>query len=262
MKNSDYPVHIRRELMLKGPIQPGDRGMKVKRVQEWLTYHSFATTIDSDFGEATEICVRRFQESKILPITGIVDEATWNELIAPLVTVLSPIEPAANDTLSDLMLKYANQHLALHPIELGGENAGVWVRLYMDGNEGADWKWCAGFVTFIMKQACEILERPTPIPGSFSCDSIAYQAREAGLFIAGKDIEQGHITIPSLGTAQMFVVRRTATDWTHIGFSFDWQDHTFSTIEGNTNDEGASNGYELCKRSRSIKDKDYIVFPE
>ncbi|HEX9970753.1 MAG TPA: hypothetical protein VGD14_01670 [bacterium] len=65
-----------------------------------------------------------------------------------------------------------------------------------------------------------------------------------------------------MGTAQMFVVRRTATDWTHIGFSFDWQDHTFSTIEGNTNDEGASNGYELCKRSRSIKDKDYIVFPE
>lgn len=262
MRNSDFPTYIRRELTIDNPIQVGNRGMKVKRVQEWLTYHEFATTIDSDFGDATEICVRRFQESKSLPITGIVDESTWNELITPLVTALNPIEPVANDTLADLVLKYANQHLALHPIELGGENAGVWVRLYMDGNEGIDWKWCAGFVTFIIKQACEALERPTPIEGSFSCDSLAYQAKAAGLFVEGKEIERGNIPIASLGTAQIFLVRRTDTDWTHTGYSFDWQNHTFSTIEGNTNDEGISNGYEVCQRFRSIKDKDFIVFQD
>ena len=262
MNISDHPAYIRRELEIKDPIKNGDRGMKVKRVQEWLTYHVFATAIDSDFGNATETCVRRFQISKTLPETGIVDEETWNELIAPLVKALSPIEPAANDTLSDMMLKYANQHLALHPIELGGDNCGVWVRLYMDGNDGYEWKWCAGFVTFIMKQACKALDRPTPIPGSFSCDSLAYQAKSAGLFIEEKKVEQGEVPIPSLGAAQLFLSRRTATDWTHTGFSFDWQNLTFATIEGNTNDEGGSNGYEVCKRFRSIKKKDFIVFPD
>jgi hypothetical protein len=33
----------------------------------------------------------------------------------------------------------------------------------------------------------------------------------------------------------------------------------FKTIEGNTNDEGVSNGFEVCMRSRSYKDKDFIL---
>jgi hypothetical protein len=243
-------------------MQYGQRGMRVKRVQEWLTFHGFATVIDSDFGPATRTCVRRFQAENGSADSGIVDEATWNAMIVPLTNVLAPIAPAAGDTLPSMLLKYADQHLIQHPVELGGENSGVWVRIYMNGNEGSEWFWCAGFATFIMKQACQALDLPMPIQGSFSCDSLAYQAQMAGLFVPGKDIEQGIIDTASLGAAQMFLVRRTSTDWTHTGFSFSWDDHTFSTIEGNTNDEGSSNGYEVCERYRSIKDKDFIIFVE
>ena len=36
---------------------------------------------------------------------------------------------------------------------------------------------------------------------------------------------------------------------------------TFNTIEGNTNDEGCANGYEVCKRNRAFSNEiDFIGF--
>jgi hypothetical protein len=49
---------------------------------------------------------------------------------------------------------------------------------------------------------------------------------------------------------------------THTGFSFGGAAQTFPTIEGNTNDNGRANGYEVCKRLRSISKKDLIRFPD
>ena len=44
----------------------------------------------------------------------------------------------------------------------------------------------------------------------------------------------------------------------HTGISFDGADTVFSTVEGNTNLEGSSNGFEVAKRTRSIPKKDFI----
>lgn len=212
MPNIEYPAHVQRELAIDCPARRGVRGIKARRIQEWLTFHRFATTIDSDFGEATERCVRRFQESKGLELNGEVDEATWQELVSPLAKALALEQPAGDDGFPEMILKFAKQHLTQHPIELGGDNRGVWVRVYMGGNEGRQWRWCAGFVTFVMKQACMAFKRPIPIAGSYSCDFLAYQAREAGLFVRGRDLEEGRMPWSSLGTAQIFLVRYTATD--------------------------------------------------
>jgi hypothetical protein len=35
----------------------------------------------------------------------------------------------------------------------------------------------------------------------------------------------------------------------------------YSTVEGNTNDEGSADGYEVCQRMRSLTKKDFIRFP-
>jgi hypothetical protein len=64
-----------------------------------------------------------------------------------------------------------------------------------------------------------------------------------------------------LGTAQVFLVRQTPTDWVHTGFSFDGANTVFSTIEGNTDEDGSANGFEVAKRTRSIPKKDFIRFP-
>ena len=253
-----YPAHVTRELSFSGLIQMGDTGMKVRRVQEWLTMRGFATGIDNDFGDATQACVKNFQNSKGISATGKVNQQTWDSLIEPLNKALQPITFPSGITLPEAILRTARQHLAQHPIEVGGDNSGPWVRVYMGGDQGPGMRWCAGFITFVMKQACDLLSLAMPIQGSYSCDSLAYQAKQAGLFVRGTAIANGSVSWSALGALQIFLVRHTATDWTHTGFSFDGSGSVFSTIEGNTNDTGSSNGYEVCKRTRSIPSKDFI----
>jgi len=255
---ADYPAHVKKELAFDGVIRKGDIGPRVRRVQEWLKISGFGTGIDGDFGDATKKCVIRFQTSKALPESGEVDQQTWDLLVNPLVKALAPVGFAAGTRLSDAILSVAEQHLRQHPIEVGGDNRGPWVRVYLDGNEGLSWRWCAGFVSFVMNQACMELGQQLPIAGSYSCDSLAYQAKQADLFVPGTQLESGSVAWSDLGSAQIFLVRRTPTDWTHTGFSFDGADTVFSTIEGNTNEDGSANGFEVARRMRSVPKKDFI----
>jgi hypothetical protein len=255
---AEFPAHVQKELAFDEVIRKGDIGPKVRRVQEWLKINGFGTGIDGDFGPATKNCVTRFQHSKALPETGEVDRQTWDLLVDPLVKALAPVGFTSDTNLSEAIRRVAEQHLRQHPIEVGGDNRGPWVRVYLDGNEGQSWRWCAGFVTFVMKQACMELGRTVPIAGSYSCDSLAYQAKHADLFVPGAQLESGSVPWSDLGSAQIFLVRRTPTDWTHTGFSFDGADAVFSTIEGNTNEDGSANGFEVARRTRSVTKKDFI----
>jgi peptidoglycan hydrolase-like protein with peptidoglycan-binding domain len=253
------PVHAKRELDFPGTITRGSSGIKARRVQEWLTFHRCATGIDGSFGPATAAAVRAFQSQVGLPETGKVEQKTWGLLVDPLRQALSTtVSPS--ETLDTAVLRIAETHLLQHPLELGGDNRGPWVRVYVGGNEGTQWRWCAGFVTFVLKQACAALNRSMPIPGSYSCDSLAYQARQNGLFVAGRSVEDG-TSAGELGQCQIFLVRQSATDWNHTGLAFNRTEEIFSTIEGNTNDEGSANGYEVCRRTRSMAKKDFIVIP-
>jgi Putative peptidoglycan binding domain len=250
--------HLLQELSFDVQIRRDQNGDKVKRVQEWLTYHGFGTAIDSDFGPATERCVRNFQSAKGLPVTGIVDQSTYKKLVEPLAKVLEDIHPSPNETLSSMVLKYAKQHLAKHPIELGGQNRGVWVRTYLEGNEGEAWAWCAGFVTFILQQACTTLNQPLPIPGSFDCDVLGNQAKQKTLFVSDRDILNNSIPWTSLEPCCIFLCQ-DASGWHHTGFAIEKNDDdTFSTIEGNTNHNGSSDGYEVFQMVRTLNGKDFI----
>jgi hypothetical protein len=81
-----------------------------------------------------------------------------------------------------MVVAHAEQHLEQHPREVGGQNKGPWVRLYMQGNEGSDWPWYAGFVSIILKQASKSLNVAIPIQTSFSCDPLTFRAKERGFF--------------------------------------------------------------------------------
>ena len=99
---------------------------------------------------------------------------------------------------------------------------------------------------------------PMPITGSVSCDSLAAQAREAGLLVRDSELRNGKVTIGKMSTASIFLVRRTNSDWTHAGLVTAFDKGMFRTIEGNTNDEGSHEGYEVCTRLRGYTDKDFI----
>lgn len=247
-----------KELAFGSQIKRGDRGMAAKRVQEWLSFHGFATPVDSDFGEATERQVKAFQTARHLTANGVVTSQTWTALTEPLRRAVAPIAPTGADDIASMTLRYAKQHLAAHPIEIAGPNCGPWVRVYMGGNEGAQWLWCAGFVTTLLRSACEALGVAMPIRGSVSCDTLAAQAREKGRFVAGSRVADGSVPLSSLGKCSIFLVRRTATDWVHTGIAFEPSGDTFATIEGNTDAGGSSNGFEAARRVRNLTKKDYI----
>lgn len=244
---------IREELDFVGDLRRGHTDAAVARGQEWLCLHGQNIAIDGDFGEATELAVRFFQADQGLAATGVLDGETHTALVAPMVRALTWRPPTADD-FGDVMLSYARAHLAEHPREIGGENKGPWVRLYMDGRDGRDWFWCAGFVCFCMRQAAETLEVGSPITGSVSCDAMARQAKEVGRFVPERAASNATVT-----PGAFFLSRKAATDWTHVGIVTKAADTTFRTIEGNTNDAGDRNGYEVCARIRGYGSKDFIA---
>ena len=243
-----------KDLIFEADLKQRHKGKRVKLVQEWLCIHGLHLVIDGDFGPATEYAVRRFQEKKKIGVSGIVGEETFNLLVEPMAKALALIEPGAR-TPGQLLVAYARQHLQQHPVEIGGQNKGPWVRLYMDGNEGPAWPWCAGFVSFLLKQAYRSLGKPLPVQATFSCDILAAQGKEKRLFLDEREIQSKNQVKPG----SIFLNRRTSTDWVHTGIVIRAGEDVFHTIEGNTNDEGSREGYEVCQRFRGYDKKDFIV---
>lgn len=243
---------IPKELTFEGPYQRGLRGKKASLIQEWVSLQGFPTSVDGDFGPGTEKAVKRFQESQGLRVDGIVDQDTFTALTAPMVRALTPIS-GGGMTFNELVVAYAHQHLAEHPVEVGGANRGPWVRLYMNGDQG-DWAfWCAGFVCFILRQAATTLNLPMPFESTSSCDELAARAKRKGLFVSEEDLDP-----TAMLPGSIFLDRSSPGDWTHTGLAIDFDDETFDTIEGNTNDDGHRDGYEVCKRFRGYRNKDFV----
>ncbi len=246
-----------RDLILDRNHSRGDSGEKVRLIQEWLCLHGFSIAVDGEYGPATVLAVKQFQQKLGLAVTGEVDNNTFTMLIRPLALAMGKIDSVkGHTTLGSLVAAYAMQHLQQSPREVGGQNRGPWVRYYTGGLQGKDYPWCSACACTILRQACETLEIPMPVPYTLSCDMLAMEAKKAGLFVPEAEA-RGKVTIGSF-----FLVRRTDTDWTHVGIVTQAQADAdaFSTIEGNTNDSGDREGYEVCERARGYEKKDFIVW--
>jgi peptidoglycan hydrolase-like protein with peptidoglycan-binding domain len=237
-----------------GTLEAGATGRRARLVQEWLTLHDVQVAVDGKYGPATAEGVRRFQTASGLRATGKVDRGTFEALVQPILNACEDLE-ADGRGLGPQALAYADRHLAEHPREVGGQNMGPWVRLYMKGNEGPNWPWCAGFVSFVLRQASDSLGVAPPVRGSFSCDLLAANAQQRQVFLPGSSVQSPKDIPPG----SVFLVRRTGGDWVHTGLVTATSPDTFETIEGNTNDAGDREGYEVCRRVRGYKDKDFIL---
>ena len=241
-----------RELVFESNVARGARGVRARRVQEWLTLHGAGVVVDGAFGPATEAAVRAFQRRRTLAATGVVDRATFEALVAPMRRAVEP--PAATGTLGRTVVAVARRHLAEHPREAGGANRGPWVRLYMDGNEGRDWPWCAGFATWVLRQAAEAHDVAPPVARTWSCDELAGFAQAGDCFCRGTTTAREQVTPGSL-----FLSRRSSRDWTHVGIVLRAMPDHFETIEGNTNDDGSRDGHEVVRRTRGWDGKDFVL---
>jgi peptidoglycan hydrolase-like protein with peptidoglycan-binding domain len=244
-----------KDLVSPGALQEKSSGEKVRLVQGWLTLHGFNIVVDGGFGPATTQALRAFQAKRGLPTTGKVDDATFAALVAPMAAALAPVP--RKQTLGELVLAYANQHLRQHPREVGGQNSGPWVRLYTDGREGNDYPWCAGFATFCVKQACETLGVPLPMQRTLACDVIASSSGHR--FRQSSGSMSARLTPGSIFVQRATGAERQRYKYRHTGIVSSAGPDTMQTIEGNTNDDGSAEGFEVCARTRGYTNMDFII---
>jgi hypothetical protein len=226
----------------------GDAGQKVILIQEWLCLHDIHVVIDGIFGPATQKAVRIFQKRKELREEGIVENITFRELIKPMTDALS-FEPSGRLSLGDAVVECAKAHLTQRPREIGGPNMGPWVRLYLDGWQGVPW--CAGFASFVIKQAAFSIDEMPPFKTSFSCDLLAKSARLKNLLL----IQPSRAERSKLKPGSLFLNRKSESDWNHTGIVAGLEDEVFYSIEGNSPAEAG----EVCERIRGFDNKDFIL---
>jgi lysozyme family protein/peptidoglycan hydrolase-like protein with peptidoglycan-binding domain len=244
-----------KDLAFPGALRASATGDKVRLVQGWLSLHGFQVVVDGGFGPATQQALRAFQAKRGLPTTGNVDEATYAALVAPMAAALAPVP--RKKTLGALVLAYAKQHLRQGPREVGGQNRGPWVRLYTDGREGDEFPWCAGFATFCVKQACESLGVPLPLERTLGCDVMATSCGHR--FVQGSGATSAKVTPGSIFVQLATGDERRKYKYRHTGIVVAAGPDTMQTIEGNTNDDGSAEGYEVCARTRGYGNMDFIV---
>ena len=240
------------ELTVPGPVGRGATGKPARRVQEWLCLHQHRVVVDGSFGQATEAAVREFQARMGLPVSGGMDQPTFEAMVAPMRAALATIQPTPGE-LGEALVAYARQHLAQSPREVGGQNRGPWVRLYMKGKEGGEAPWCSGFVSSLLHQASEALGVSVPLPWTASCDVLAANAKKRKRFVAESQVSKAQ-----LKPGAVFLNRRKPGDWFHTGVVIEFGADTFRTIEGNTNEAGDPEGFEVCSRIRGYPNKDFV----
>lgn len=228
-----------RELQTPPLLKIGSTGEDVRRVQEWLNLHGLGVVVDGDFGPATAKAVNTlfsYADSRV-------DSATWGLLVSPLAEALRASGP--NQSFGAAVVSIARDHLEQRPREAGGDNKGPWVRTYCRGYEVA---WCQGFASSIWEQAAIARGEPPPIKLEFDghwclfVPRMVDEARNAGLLQAG---ESGAVPPGS-----MFFLRGGTYGYSHVGLVTVDHGDVFETIEGNSNDNGSANGYEVVRRFR------------
>lgn len=234
-------------------LKRGDRGLQVKLVQEWLVLHGILIDIDGTFGPASEAAVKQFQkEHTHLGVSGVVDEQTMSALVWPLERAKKIRATQADVGLT--VVEVAYQHLREHPREVGGPNAGPWVRAYCQGKDGKEFAWCGGFVSTILEQAFAAHKQKPPFLHTLSCDTMANLNKTKLVRIEKDEAAQSK----GLRPGAIFLIRKTSTDWVHTGICTHFHESYFETIEGNSNDEGSRDGHEVCARMRGYAKKDFI----
>ncbi len=146
--------------------------------------------------------------------------------------------------------------------EQGGDNRGQMVELFLRSvSLPPGQPWCAAFVYHVGRAAHfdHVTGRSSwPLPATGSCEALARAARAFGVL---RDE-------PHVGDVFLLYSRIRAR-FIHTGIVVGVQDetrvlerdvHTCVTVEGNTNDDGSSNGHTTLRKVRTFREIDQHKF--
>src|ERR1041385_6203325 len=250
-------------------LKSGSRGDAVRLAQEWLCLSGIPVALDSRFGPATEQAVREFQSrSGILAVTGAIDPVTFGMLVRPMIEALRLITVPAGErpSLADLVITYAQQHLQQKAKEVGGQNRGPWVRMYLKGHERTDdamatskWAWCAGFASTVIHQAAQTLGVAAPFDYDWNCTGLADKARTSKRFVRGSAVRANPNRI-ALGSLMLIQRKSNPKHYHHTGIVVQVGDGFVKTIEGNSTEENDTvpYGHEVAVVRRAMSGLDFV----
>lgn len=229
---------------------PGNHNNQVRKMQEWLNFLGYYTAVDGIWGPATTRTLERFCGANGFEYSNELTVDIWRSLISPMTSAMSQKSDLSGQPFGDAVYLTALQYLEAR--ELGGNNKGPWVRLFMKGLEGSQWPWCAGFVSHLIAQASYYTGIPKPIKYTFSSSKIIQYGRETGRFTLRRNLKSDQTYI--------FCIKGGGTGYSHTGFAFDidLDGEVFMTIEGNTNLGGSSEGDSVKIRTRNIHTADFV----
>ncbi len=152
-------------------------------------------------------------------------------------------------TTRDRILNEASKHVGVRE---KGHNKGFWVEKFLGAvGLGPGYAWCAAFVTYVLKT----VDHPFgPKKGKAAVINWQRYAAEIGRFVNIQNAQAGDLFL---------WVNKNGTG--HIGFMSSnpaknaagaWQ---FTSIEGNTNDDGSREGDGVYKRVRVVTSKMMFV---
>lgn len=119
-----------------------------------------------------------------------------------------------------------------------GSNAGVDVEKYLKSvGLGKGYSWCMAFVYWCTQEASNKLKQPNPL------------IKTGGVLAQYNNAKNTKVTIPKSGDVFIMDFGKGTG---HTGIVEYVLNDTIHTIEGNTNDEGSREGYEVCRRVRKI----------
>lgn len=136
-----------------------------------------------------------------------------------------------------------------------GNNSGARVRQYQASTTlgGSFWPWCAAFDSWTLKEAAEKLGIEIEWSNSASCDVIWADGKARGLIRATP--QKGDIFLVRAKIAGGY----SKSDAIHTGFVEDVEGLKFTTIEGNTNNDGGREGVAVMRHNRDVSNRYVFV---
>ena len=146
-----------------------------------------------------------------------------------------------SDTLAQKALDIALTHEGISE-EPKGSNSGPVVNQYLKSvGLGKGYPWCMAFVYWCVNEAAKMLEIKNPLQKTGGVMLQYNTTRLRKLPKTSRGIQPGDIFIMEFGHGTG-----------HTGFVVKIEGSVVHTIEGNTNDDGSREGYEVAKRKRPI----------
>lgn len=240
------------------PAKEGDSGFAVRRLQEWMCLNGHKVVVDGQWGPATS---RALGVKKLTPVMWESGTRRMKSLLG--MTTGQSIREQLNhvDCAFDLdkfaPILVARMFLQAEAREVGGNNRGPWVRLFMRGHQGNNYPWCAGFVSTVMEIVDEeFCKSRVTLPWTWSSSEMYETARKSGRLVTWNELStsQDH-------PACVFLIRGGKTGHRHAGFAwgFDYDTGVFETVEGNSNSVGSFDGQGVTTGTRNKNDKDFVL---